>query len=76
MRPLISRLVNMGPRVDQRKLVGSTVHSKSIYVMSEAEYNRLYVSKKTVKMVEGIFVNVDQQITKQRWKQFYIIYDY
>ena len=27
-------------------------------------------------MVEGFVVNVDQQITKQRWKQFYVIADY
>ena len=35
--------------------------------MAEAECNRLYGSQKKVKMVEGVVVNVDLQITKQRW---------
>ena len=65
----------MVPPVDQRKVVGSTVHAEAIHVMAEAEYNRRYGSQKKVKMVEGFFY-VDQQITKQRRKQFYIISDY
>ena len=66
----------MVPPVDQRKVVGSTVHAKSIHVMAEAECNRLYGSQKKVKMVEGVVINVDLKITKQRRKQFYVISDY
>ena len=73
LRPLKSRLVTMVPPVDQSKVVGYTVHAKAIHVMAEAECKRLYGSQKTVKMVEGFTVNVEQQITKQRRKQFYII---
>ena len=54
----------MVPPVDIRKVVGYTVHSKTINVMDEAEYNRLYGSQKNLKMVEGVVVNVNQQITK------------
>ena len=72
----MSRLVNMVPPVDQRKVVGSTVHAKAIHVMAEAEYNILYGSQKKVKMVEGVVDNVDQKITKQRRKKFYVITDY
>ena len=60
--------------VDQRKVVGSTVHSKFIHAMDESERIRLYGSQKKVKMVEGFFY-VDQQITKQRRKQLYAISD-
>ena len=60
---------------DQRKVVGSTVHAKSMHVMAEAEYNRLYGSQKKVKMVEGVVFNVDQKITKQRPKKLYDISD-
>ena len=66
----------MVPSVYIRKLVGSTVHAKFIHVMSEAECNRLYGSQKKVKMVEGVVINVDLQITKQRRKQLYVIGDY
>ena len=62
--------------VDQSKVVGSTVHDKAIYVMDEAECNILYGSQKKVKRVEGVVVNVDQQINKQRRNQFYVIADY
>ena len=66
LRPLMSRHANMFPPVDISKVVGSTVHSKSICVMAEVECNRLYVSQKKVKMVEGVVINVDLKITKQR----------
>ena len=66
----------MVPTVDQRKVVGSTIHAKFIHLMAEAEYNRLYVSQKKVKRVEGVVVNFYQKITKQRWKQFYVIADH
>ena len=63
--------------VDQRKVVGSTVHAKLIHVMAESECQRLYGSQNKVNMVEGVIVvNVDQQITKQRRNQFYVIADY
>ena len=65
-----------GPPFDQRKAVGSTVHAKAINIMNEYECNRLYGSQKKVNMVEGVVVNVGQQITKQRRKQFYVISDY
>ena len=65
----------MVPPVDQRKVVGSTVHAEAIHIMAEAEYNRLYGSQKKVEMVEGVVVNFDQQITKQRRKQLYVIAD-
>ena len=74
LRPLTSRLVNMVPPVDQRKVAGSTVYDKAVRVMAEDECNRLYGSHKKVNMVEGFFY-VDQNITKQRRKQFYVIYD-
>ena len=51
--------------VDERNVVGSTVHAKSIHVMSEAECQRLYGSQKKVKMLEVVVVNVDQNISKQ-----------
>ena len=60
----------MVPPVDQRKVVGPTVHAKAIHVIAEAERNRLYGSQKKVEMVEGVVDNVDQKITKQRRKQF------
>ena len=44
--------------IDRRNVVGSTVHYKSINVMAEAEYNRIYGSQKKVKMVEGVVNNV------------------
>ena len=66
----------MVPPVDQRKVVGSTVHAKAINVIAEYECQRIYGSHKKVKMVEGVVVNIDQQITKQRRKQFYVISDY
>ena len=62
--------------VDQRKVVGSTVYAKAINVMSEFECNRLYGSQNKVNRVEGVVVNVDQQITKQKRKKFYVISDY
>ena len=71
----MSRLVNMVPSVDLRKVVVSTVHTKVINVMAEAECNRIYGSQKKVKMVEGVVINVDLQITKQSQKQFYVIAD-
>ena len=49
----------MVPPVDLRKVVGSTVHAKVIFIMDEAEFNRLLGSQKKVKMVEGVVVNVD-----------------
>ena len=58
--------INYVPPVDQSKVVGSTVHAKAIHLMAEASLNRLYGSQKKVKMVEGVVVNFDQQITKQR----------
>ena len=42
----MSRPVNMVIPVDIRKVVGSTVHAKSIRVMAEAEYNRIYASQR------------------------------
>ena len=65
----------MVPRVDQRKVVGSTVHDKSIRLMAEAECNTLYGSQKKVNMVEGVVINVDRKVTKQRRKQLYVIAD-
>ena len=62
--------------IDLRKMVGTTVSSKASHVMSEAECNRLYGSQKKVNMVEGVVINVDLKITKQRQKQFYVIADY
>ena len=59
----------------QRKLVGYTVHAKSMHVMSEDECSRLYGSQKNVQMVEGVVVNVDQKNTNQRRNQFYVISD-
>ena len=44
--------------------------------MAEAECNIIYGSQKKVKMVEGVVVRADQQITKQRRKQFYAISGY
>ena len=44
--------------------------------MAEAECKRLYGSQKKANMAEGIVVNVDQNITKKRCKQLYIIYNY
>ena len=44
------------------KVVGSTVHSKLVHVMAEAEYNRLYGSQKKVNMVEGVVINVDLKL--------------
>ena len=44
--------------------------------MAEAECGRIYGSQKKVNMVEGVFVNVDLKITKQRWKQLYVIVDH
>ena len=61
--------------VYQRKVVGSTVHAKAIHVISEAECNILYGSQKKAKMAEGVVVNVDQQINKQRRNQLYVIAD-
>ena len=46
-------------------MVGSTVCVKAMNVMSETECQRLYGSHKKVKMVEGVVVNVDLQITKK-----------
>ena len=66
----------MVPPVDQRKVVGSTVHAKAIHVTAEAECKILYGSQKNVNMVEGVVVNVDQKNTEQRRKQFYVISDY
>ena len=62
--------------VDLRKVVGSTVNDKAIHVMNEAERNRIYGSQKKVNMFEGVVINVDLKITKQRRKQLYIISDY
>ena len=62
--------------VDQRNVVSSTRYAKDIHVMNESECKRLYGSHKKVNMVEGVVVNIDQNITKQRWKQLYIISDY
>ena len=76
LRPLTSRLVNMVIPVDLRKVVGSTVHAKSIHVMAEAECNILYGSHKKAKMVQGVVINVFLQITKQKRKQLYVIDDY
>ena len=66
----------MVPPVGLREVVGSSVYAKSICIIAEAECNRLYGSKKKVKMVEGVVINVDLQITKQRRKQLYVIDDY
>ena len=76
MCPLTSHLVNIVPLVDIRKLVGFTVYAKAIHVTAEYEFNRLYVSQKKVKTVEGVVISVDLQITKQRRDQFYVIADY
>ena len=65
----------MVPTVDLKKVVGSTFHAKAIRVMAEAERNILYGSQKKVKMVEGVVINVDVQITKKRQKRLYVIYD-
>ena len=56
------RLVSIVLPVDQRNLVGSTVHGKSIHVIDKAEFNRLYGSQKKVKRFEGVVVNVDQKL--------------
>ena len=72
----MSCLINMVPPVDQMKVVGSTVHSKSINILAEDECNRIYGSHKKLNMVEEFVVNVDQQITKQRRNRFYFIADY
>ena len=53
----------MVPPVDQRKLVRSTVHAKAVHVMTKDELNRLYGSQKKAERVDGVVVNVDQQIT-------------
>ena len=58
----------MVPPVDQRKVVGSTVHAKSMRAMDKAECQRPYGSQKRVNIVEGVAVNVDQTIPKQRQK--------
>ena len=71
----MSRPVNMVLPVDLKKVVGSTFHAKDIRVMAEAERNILYGSQKKVKMVEGVVINVDVQITKKRQKRLYVIYD-
>ena len=71
----MSRLINMVPDVDQSKVVGSTVHAKAIHIMAEAECNIIYGSKKNLKMLEGVVINVYLQITKQRRNQFYVIAD-
>ena len=63
----------MVPPVDQSKVVVSTVRAKYFHVMSESECNRLYGTQKRVRRVEGLVVNIYQQITKQRRKQFYVI---
>ena len=65
----------MVPPVDQSKVVDSTVYAKVIRVIDEAECKMLYGLQEKVKMVEGVVVNVDEQITKQRRKQFYVIAD-
>ena len=52
--------------VDHRNLVSSTIYAKEIHVMTKSECKRLYGSHKKVNMVEGVVVNVDQKITKQR----------
>ena len=44
--------------------------------MAEAEFNRIYVSQKKVKIVEGFVINVDLQIINQRRKQLYVISAY
>ena len=69
------RLVSIVLPVDQRNLVGSTVHGKSIHVIDKAEFNRLYGSQKKVKRFEGVVVNVDQTITNQSRKKLYFIAD-
>ena len=74
-RPLTTRTVRMAPPVDLRKVVGYTVHAKAIHVMDESEWNRLYGSQKKVRMAEGVVIDVDLQITKQRRKEFYVISD-
>ena len=66
----------MVPPVDQRKIFGFTVNAKAIRIMAEAKFNRLYGSQKKVERVEGFVVDVDQKISKQRRKQFYVIADY
>ena len=66
----------MVPTVGLRKVVGSTVHSKDIHVMAKSICNKIYGSHKKVKMVEGVVINVDRQITKKSRKQFYVIAEY
>ena len=65
----------MVPPVDQSRVVGYTVHSKAICVMDKSGCNRLYGSMNKVKRVEGVVVNIDQNITKQMRRQFYVIAD-
>ena len=60
----------MVTNVDLSKVVGSKVHDRSIRVMDKAECKRLYGSQKKVKMVKGVVVNVDLQITKKRRKNY------
>ena len=70
LRTLMSRLVNMFLPVYQRNVVGSAVHTKSIPVMAESEFNRRYGSQKKVKMVErvvGIFAMIVRDQTSE-WK--------
>ena len=62
--------------VDVRNVAGFTVNAKAMHVMAEDECNILYGSHKKVKMVEGVVINVDLQITNQRRKQLYVIADY
>ena len=66
----------MVPPVDLRKVFGSKFHAKAIHIISGAECNRLYDSQKKVKMVEGVVINVELQITKQRRNKLYAISDY
>ena len=62
--------------VDERKVVGSTVHAKAIHLIFEDECQILYGSHKKVNIAEGVVVAVDQQINKQRRNKCYVISDY
>ena len=62
--------------VDERKVVGSTVHAKAINLIAEDECQILYGSHKNVNIAEGVVVAVDQQINKQRRNKCYVISDY
>ena len=44
--------------------------------MAGYECQRLHGLQKKMNMVEGVVVNVDQQMNKKRRKKFYVISDY